>query len=51
MVILLPALFFYSLYKGIIDHTVVLGLFKSSLRYINKLELIYSFLVSSAIEF
>lgn len=51
MVILLPALFFYSLYKGIIDHTVVLGLFKSSLRYIKKLEMIYSFLVSSAIEF
>ena len=50
MVILLPALFFYSFYKDI-DHTVVLGLFKSSLRYINKPEMIYSFLVSSAIEF
>ena len=49
--ILLPALFFYSLYKGVIDNSVVLGLFKSSLRYINKLELIYSFFVSSAIEF
>lgn len=51
MVILLPALFFYSFYKDIIDHTVVLGLFKSSLRYINRPEMIYSFLVSSAIEF
>lgn len=39
MVILLPTLFFHSLYKDIIGHIVVVGISESSLRYMNKLDM------------